>query len=91
MPRAASVEMEADGFPVQVVPKNRRPMRDDPSEPWSPNYGTVRPDNRATAPVSERIALAAPAMPVATQSVTPRLDPDDLIRLAIAEHEMRQR
>ena len=34
------VEMEDDGKPAQVPPPARaRAERDDPREPWSPNYG----------------------------------------------------
>jgi hypothetical protein len=86
--RSAPVEMEADGLPAQVAPRHRRPMKDDPTEPWSPNYGTVRTETSDAAPVGTRIVEAAPAVPVATQSVAPRLAPDDIIRLAIAQHEM---
>jgi len=83
--------MEADGFPAQVAPKHRRPMQDEPTEPWSPNYGTVRSDGSDIQPMRTQIAAAAPATPLATQAVAPTLDPDDIIRIAIAEHEMRRR
>ncbi len=33
------VEIEDDGLPAQLAPRYRQPGRDDPSEPWSPNYG----------------------------------------------------
>ncbi len=34
------VEVEDDGLPSQVAPRsNRKPEPDDPSEPYSPNYG----------------------------------------------------
>jgi hypothetical protein len=89
--RSAPVEMEADGLPAQVAPRNRRPMKDEPTEPWSPNYGTVHSTVSDAAPIGTKVAAAAPASPVATQSAAPRLAPDDIIRLAIAEHEMRQR
>jgi len=88
--KAAPVEMEDDGFPAQVAPKHRRPMRDEPTEPWSPNYGTVRSDGSDVLPMRTRVAIA-PAAPLATQAVAPRFDPDDIIRIAIAEHEMRRR
>lgn len=36
----ARVEMEDDGLPVQAAPvRRRKPEPDDPSEPFSPNYG----------------------------------------------------
>lgn len=38
---AGSEEMEADGLPAQRPPlQHRRPTVDDPSEPFSPNYGS---------------------------------------------------
>jgi hypothetical protein len=80
--------MEADGLPAQVAPRYRRPMKDDPTEPWSPNYGTVRSEVSDAAPAAAQVASATHAAPMATQSVVPRLAPDDIIRLAIAEHEM---
>ena len=89
--RAAPVEIEADGLPAQVAPKNRRPMRDDPTEPWSPNYGTGRSSAADEARTDARVAAAPAATRISTQATTPRLHPDDIIRLAIAEHEMQRR
>jgi hypothetical protein len=64
-------------------------MKDDPTEPWSPNYGSVRSEVSDAAPVTAtQVASATHAAPMATQSVVPRLAPDDIIRLAIAKHEM---
>ena len=41
---AAVVEVEADGLPAQTPPSARlRPVPDDPSEPWSRNYGGANP------------------------------------------------
>ena len=37
--QTARVEIEDDGLPAQVAPRNRRPGFDDPTQPWSPNYG----------------------------------------------------
>jgi hypothetical protein len=84
------VEIEADGLPAQLAPKHRRPVADEPMEPWSPNYGSVRSDASDPAPTEAKIVMARSIAPVSTHSVTPRLDPDDIIRIAIAEHEMRQ-
>jgi hypothetical protein len=40
------VEMEDDGRPAQVPPRvDGRPTADDPTQPWSPNYGG--PANRS--------------------------------------------
>lgn len=45
---APSVEMEADGIEGQRPPRRRRNAApDDPSEPFSPNYGSVRPNEVA--------------------------------------------
>lgn len=46
--RQASVEVEDDGLPAQAPPPARiRQMPDDPSEPFSPNYGGPNPSARA--------------------------------------------
>ena len=37
--QTAKVEIEDDGLPAQVAPRYRRSSPDDPSQPWSPNYG----------------------------------------------------
>lgn len=49
--RPQKSEVEDDGLPSQVPPPvNRRREPDDPSEPYSPNYGA--PARRAEAPVA---------------------------------------
>lgn len=46
----AEVDMEADGLPAQVPPLRRaKPLPDDPSEPYSPNYGNPAAQKRAEA------------------------------------------
>lgn len=46
----AEVEMEADGLPAQVPPLRRaKPEPDEPSEPYSPNYGNPGAQKRAEA------------------------------------------
>ena len=78
------VEIEDDGLPSQLAPRNRKPVRDDPTEPWSPNYGTVPVRRADDAPVMQpRLA----PQPVRLSS----LDEDEIIRRAITEHEMRRR
>jgi hypothetical protein len=54
---SARVEIEDDGLPAQLAPRYRRPEPDDPREPWSPNYGTVRPGE----PVPEPAPVPPPA------------------------------
>ena len=52
--RAPQVEVEDDGLPVQAPPVHRgRPEADDPSEPFSPNYGGQRVQRRAAAMVDD--------------------------------------
>lgn len=42
--RPWKTEIEEDGKPAQVPPIRRaRPEEDDPSQPWSPNYGERNP------------------------------------------------
>jgi hypothetical protein len=49
--RPWKTEVEDDGRPAQVPPVRRaRPEEDDPSQPWSPNYGKGSPKGQ-TAPV----------------------------------------
>ncbi len=88
------VEIEEDGLPAQLAPRNPRPTPDDPNEPWSPNYGSRGQQKAATAaPAATTPAMLSapirPARPTATR-VT-EMDEDAVIRRAIAEHEMRRR
>ena len=62
----ARAEIEEDGLPVQVAPRLRRAGQDDPSQPWSPNYGgpreqalVVPSDERRVRYATEAEALAA--------------------------------
>jgi hypothetical protein len=42
--RGWTTEVEEDGKPAQVPPIRRmRPEEDDPTQPWSPNYGSREP------------------------------------------------
>jgi hypothetical protein len=62
-PPPPKVEMEDDGMEAQVPPlKRERTEPDDPSEPFSRNYGTVPPVRRAEAPAGAS-ALAAATPP----------------------------
>lgn len=94
-PATARVLIEDDGFPAQLAPRNPRPVADDPSEPWSPNYG-----NRALPKTADQKADPVPRSTtgggVPTRPVRPaptrlaEADEDAIIRQAIAEHEMRR-
>jgi hypothetical protein len=49
------VELEDDGVPVQTAPSFRvRNAPDDPTQPWSPNYGRDIP---AQAPIPTELTL----------------------------------
>lgn len=91
----ARVEIEADGLPAQLAPRNRRAEPDDPSEPWSPNYGQARgvPVKAALTAMPATATPAEPARAIASgmQAQSGPIDADDIIRRAIAEHEMRHR
>jgi len=83
------VEIEPDGLPGQLPPLVRaRPERDDPSEPFSPNYG---PPPSGAAP-----AIMPPAAPVLAPRVLPRqasltaAEADAVMGRAIAAHEARR-
>lgn len=90
------VEIEADGLPAQLAPRNRAPLEDDPREPWSPNYGSVRPTRTSTIdietePVAVAVAVAVPPPVQATPvSYARPVDAEEIIRRAVAAHEMRQ-
>ena len=59
--RIREVELEADGLPSQTAPlANRRIEPDDPSEPFSPNYGRFNAGPPGTKPlaVPQRTTLA---------------------------------
>jgi hypothetical protein len=88
------VEIEDDGKPVQSPPARvMRPDEDDPSQPWSPNYG------RGSAQPPKRVAeaIVAPPRIPATTTQPPRpdfhpaqrpLSEDEIIARAVAQHEM---
>ena len=102
------VEIEDDGQPVQPPPARAvNPAEDDPSQPWSPNYGkgVVVPSSppRSLSPgLPRQIDAANPApMPAAykpvastsTGSLTQLSDADAevVIARAMSAHEMRKR
>lgn len=91
--RPPRVETEADGLPVQPPPLRRTAgQADDPREPWSPNYGTAVPTRVAeappAAPMPARVALVIKT-PSPMADARP-IDEEDIIRRAIAAHEMRR-
>lgn len=61
-----SSEVEDDGLPSQAPPPARiRQMPDDPSQPYSPNYGGPNPASFAPARVLKRgpVQLTQPSIP----------------------------
>lgn len=91
-PNSIRVEIEDDGLPAQIAPRHRRAMPDDPSEPWSPNYGSSPPAAFDAARVSAKLDATEPPRPIAPARNAPasRIDADEVIRQAIAAHEMRR-
>jgi hypothetical protein len=89
------VEIEDDGRPVQSPPARlMRPEEDDPTQPWSPNYGKSHGALPRTAD-----AKTAPPRPVIAPGPEPRdvhpataraLTEDEIVARAISQHEMAQ-
>lgn len=97
------VEVEDDGKPAQSPPvRKMRPEEDDPSQPWSPNYGSGK-----AAPASEPADPAQPRAPwpkpveasVRTTASAPQVfatrrlseaEAEDVMVRAVAAHEMRK-
>ena len=62
----AYVEVEGDGMPAQTPPSPRiRQMPDDPSEPYSRNYGGINPSavKRSEPRPQENVPAPVPAVP----------------------------
>lgn len=59
---APPVEVEADGIEAQLPPRRRvHLIPDDPTQPYSPNYGSVpEPQDEATAPGPDSAPSWAP-------------------------------
>ncbi len=95
------LQVEADGLPAQHAPRHRANTTDDPSEPWSPNYGRgpERVDTPPAVPAAPIVSApkavsAAQPLPPPAKALAARhiasLDAEDIIRRAIAAHEMRR-
>ena len=67
------IEMEADGVPGQPPPaRAMRPDEDDPTQPWSPNYGKGGAATlRTPAPISRLPRQVEASAQDAPQTVTP--------------------
>jgi hypothetical protein len=100
--QARKVEMEDDGQPVQSPPvRTMRAEEDDPTQPWSPNYGSPaplqpKPGLPAVVPRSPNpyapAQVDAAAKVVTTGSLTrlSEAEADMIIAQAINAHEMRR-
>ncbi len=79
--RSPPVIMEDDGMPAQQPPRMRKGAApDDPSEPFSPNYGPPLQSHPTAKPSREARTTYVPHK---------RIDADYIIARAITEHEMR--
>jgi hypothetical protein len=92
--RPPRIAIEDDGLPAQPPPLRRSAAADDPREPWSPNYGTVPASKPAgpppppPTPTTTRVAMVIKErFPILGAQP---IDEDDIIRRAIAAHEMRR-
>lgn len=91
----AEARIEDDGQPAKVPGRRTRPEEDDPSQPWSPNYG--RGKNTTERPVEQPVTRpATPRQIDAGTSVLRRAalseaDADTIVAMAISAHEARHR
>ncbi len=71
VPRASTVEIEEDGIPSQAAPPARiRQMPDDPSQPYSRNYGGPNPAS---------VVPAVPTVKASNETASPKSQiPNDL-------------
>lgn len=103
--RSWKVEIEEDGKPAQAPPVRRmRPDEDDPTQPWSRNYGrgdAVRPplaaDRDDAVPAPARQAWPQPIETRGQTAALPRgaarltdAEADVIIARAVNAHEMRR-
>ena len=99
------VEIEDDGRPAQSPPvRKMRPEEDDPTQPWSPNYGkgAAAPASEPAVPqeqlprapwpkpveASVRTTASAPLV-MATRRLS-EAEAEDVMARAVAAHEMRK-
>ena len=101
--RPPRITTEDDGLPAQPPPLRRTAGADDPREPWSPNYGTALASRTADPPAAAPASTPAPTPSLTPARVAMvikerlplfgahPIDEDDIIRRAIAAHEMRRK
>lgn len=86
--QSAAVEVEDDGLPAQTPPSDRiRELPDDPSEPYSRNYGGVNPSSVRADESNDREPSGI--IPESTPAVPHDLPPDFRRKLvsALAQDE----
>jgi hypothetical protein len=91
------VEVEEDGRPAQVPGRRMRAEEDDPSEPWSPNYGkgvvpqapAVSPERRLPRQVDAAMPEPAPRKVVMSTRLS-EAEVEAVMARAISAHEMRR-
>ena len=100
--RPPRITTEDDGLPAQPPPLHRLAGADDPREPWSPNYGATPASRMAELPTPTPTAAPTPTPALTPARVAmvikerfplfgaQSIDEDDVIRRAIAAHEMRR-
>lgn len=87
------VELEGDGLAVQAPPRKRRHSEpDDPSEPFSPNYGPAPEGSdpaRKAAPPARRASTDGPV--ILRSRTTPMTDSEirAIMARAMVAHELR--
>jgi len=99
------VEIEDDGKPAQSPPVRRmRPEEDDPTQPWSPNYGKGASVPAAPAPAAEPTPARTPwprpiEASVRTTASPPQVlasrrlseaEAEEVMLRAVTAHEMRK-
>jgi hypothetical protein len=89
--RQWKVEIEDDGKPAQAPPVRRmRPEEDDPSQPWSPNYGRKTPVPVPSAPAQQPARAWPKPVEAAHRAPMDDREADAIIARAVNAHEMRR-
>lgn len=95
-PQPRKIEIEEDGKPSQQPPARRmRPEEDDPTQPWSPNYGkTADPGQLPAEPAARNPGPKAIEASLRNTAAVParrlsNTEADSIIARAISAHEMR--
>jgi hypothetical protein len=85
------VEIEDDGKPAQAPPVRRmRPEEDDPTQPWSPNYGRKTPLPVAPSPSQGQPRSWPKPVEASHSAPIDDREADAIIARAVNAHEMRK-